>query len=88
MLEQLERAQAELAQATDKHTHASEAKKKARKDKAPDADVKALFAVEKAADTKKKEAKKRVDELTKQFNEGAGKPLILPKEARKDRSGL
>ena len=71
MLEQLERAQAELAQATDKHTHASEAKKKARKDKKPDAEVKALFAVEKAAGDKKKVAKKKVDDLKKEINEAA-----------------
>ena len=45
--------------------------------------MKALFAVEKAAADKKKDAKKRFDELTKQVKEGAEKPPILPKEESK-----
>ena len=42
-----------------------------------------MFALEKAAGEKKKDAKKRVDELTKQIKEAAKKPPIQPKEESK-----
>ena len=49
----------------------------------PSAEVKALFAIEQAAAGKMKDAKKRVDELTKQIKEAAKKPPIQPKEESK-----
>lgn len=71
MDKQLEQAQAELVEATNEHTQASEAKKKAKKEGLEKDKVQALFALEKAAGEKKKDAKKRVDELTKQIKAAA-----------------
>ena len=71
MEEQLDQAKAVLAEITAEFTQASEAKKKARKDGLPQEKVQELFAVEKAAGDKKREAKKRVDDLTKQIKAAA-----------------